>query len=98
MQQKDLYFVIPTYRLREVVKNLFRPSYGGNRNYTLVYTLGSLMVSADDDATLADRRNTDVTSRSHRQAVETDHARNSGDQAGPLCLQLAIDAASARSR
>ena len=27
----------------------FRPSYGGNRNYTLMYTLGGLMVSADDD-------------------------------------------------
>lgn len=31
------------------MKCLFRPSYGGNRNYTLVYTLGELMVSADDD-------------------------------------------------
>ena len=31
------------------MKNLFRPSYGGNRNYTLMYTLGGLMVSADDD-------------------------------------------------
>jgi len=31
------------------VKNLFRPSYGGNRNFTLMYTLGGLMVSADDD-------------------------------------------------
>ena len=31
------------------MKNLFRPSYGGNRNYTLTYTLGGLMVSADDD-------------------------------------------------
>ena len=28
---------------------MFRPSYGGNRNYTLIYTLGELMVSADDD-------------------------------------------------
>jgi hypothetical protein len=36
-------------RLEGLVKNLFRPSYGGNRNYTLMYTLGSLMVSADDD-------------------------------------------------
>ncbi len=36
-------------RLEAVVKNLFRPSYGGNRNYTLMYTLGSLMVSSDDD-------------------------------------------------
>jgi hypothetical protein len=123
MQEKDLYFVIPTYRLREVgetvahydehfwrnghsvrllvfddsspanqekyyplleqtrthnpvyyvgprekeqflaylgqrlrdkkldllLKNLFRPSYGGNRNYTLMYTLGGLLVSSDDD-------------------------------------------------
>jgi hypothetical protein len=31
------------------VRNLFRPSYGGNRNCTLMYTLGGLMVSADDD-------------------------------------------------
>jgi|SRR5579862_1083632 len=36
-------------RLERLVKNLFRPSYGGNRNYTLMYTLGGLMVSADDD-------------------------------------------------
>jgi hypothetical protein len=36
-------------RLDGIVKNLFRPSYGGNRNFTLMYTLGGLMVSADDD-------------------------------------------------
>jgi hypothetical protein len=36
-------------RLESLVKNLFRPSYGGNRNYTLMYTLGGLLVSADDD-------------------------------------------------
>jgi hypothetical protein len=36
-------------RLEGLVKNLFRPSYGGNRNFTLMYTLGALMVSADDD-------------------------------------------------
>src|SRR5258707_2842381 len=36
-------------RLESVVKNLFRPSYGGNRNCTLMYTLGGLMVSSDDD-------------------------------------------------
>src|SRR3984893_6146980 len=36
-------------RLEGLVKNLFRPSYGGNRNYTLMYTLGGVMVSADDD-------------------------------------------------
>ncbi|MBO1361005.1 hypothetical protein J2D73_14545 [Acetobacter sacchari] len=32
-----------------MVRNLFRPSYGGNRNFTLMYTLGDLMVSSDDD-------------------------------------------------
>jgi len=32
-----------------LVRNLFRPSYGGNRNFTLMYTLGDLFVSADDD-------------------------------------------------
>lgn len=36
-------------RLDSVVKNLFRPSYGGNRNFTLMYTLGGFLVSADDD-------------------------------------------------
>ena len=36
-------------RLEGLVKNLFRPSYGGNRNYTLMYTLGGLMISSDDE-------------------------------------------------
>lgn len=40
---------LPDKRLQGLVRSLFRPSYGGNRNYTLMYTLGSLMVSADDD-------------------------------------------------
>lgn len=40
---------LPDKRLQGLVKSLFRPSYGGNRNYTLMYTLGGLMVSADDD-------------------------------------------------
>jgi hypothetical protein len=60
----DLFYVGPTEkeqfvsyicrRLRDqkldvLVRNLFRPSYGGNRNFTLMYTLGDLIVSADDD-------------------------------------------------
>jgi len=36
-------------RLEPLVKNIFRPSYGGNRNYSLMYSLGGLMVSSDDD-------------------------------------------------
>lgn len=36
-------------KLDVLVRNLFRPSYGGNRNFTLMYTLGDLIVSADDD-------------------------------------------------
>jgi hypothetical protein len=36
-------------RLESLVKNLFRPSYGGNRNFTLMYTLGGLLISSDDD-------------------------------------------------
>jgi hypothetical protein len=36
-------------KLESLVRNLFRPSYGGNRNFTLMYTLGFLMISADDD-------------------------------------------------
>jgi hypothetical protein len=60
----DLYYVGPrekeafveylNQRLRDrklepLIKNLFRPSYGGNRNVTLMYTLGGVAVSADDD-------------------------------------------------
>jgi hypothetical protein len=40
---------LPDKRLQDLVRSLFRPSYGGNRNYTLIYTLGGLLVSADDD-------------------------------------------------
>ncbi len=36
-------------RLEPLVKNIFRPSYGGNRNFTLMYSLGGLMISSDDD-------------------------------------------------
>jgi len=36
-------------KLEPLVKNLFRPSYGGNRNCSLMYSLGGLMVSSDDD-------------------------------------------------
>jgi hypothetical protein len=35
--------------LTPLVTELFRPSYGGNRNYTLLYSLGGFLVSADDD-------------------------------------------------
>ncbi|XYI00246.1 hypothetical protein ACMHYB_11050 [Sorangium sp. So ce1128] len=60
----DLYYVGPrekeafigylNQRLRDrklepLVRNLFRPSYGGNRNFTLMYSLGCRMLSADDD-------------------------------------------------
>ena len=53
-REKDQFLGYLNQRLRDkrldgLVKNLFRPSYGGNRNYTLMYTLGGLMVSADDD-------------------------------------------------
>jgi len=39
-------------RLETLVRNLFRPSYGGNRNFTLMYTLGDLLISSDDDMRL----------------------------------------------
>jgi len=53
-KEKELFQQYVNERLRDkklaaLVKNLLRPSYGGNRNYTLLYTLGSLMVSSDDD-------------------------------------------------
>jgi hypothetical protein len=53
-REKEQFLAYLTQRLRDkrldsLVKNLFRPSYGGNRNYTLMYTLGGLLVSADDD-------------------------------------------------
>jgi hypothetical protein len=53
-KEKEQFTAYLSHRLRDkrldgLVKNLFRPSYGGNRNFTLMYTLGGLMVSADDD-------------------------------------------------
>ncbi len=53
-QQKEQFLAYLNSRLRDkrlegLLKNLFRPSYGGNRNCTLMYTLGGLMISADDD-------------------------------------------------
>jgi hypothetical protein len=36
-------------KLESLVRDLFRPSYGGNRNFTLMYTLGTTLISADDD-------------------------------------------------
>jgi hypothetical protein len=52
--EKEQFVAYICRRLRDkkldvLVRNLFRPSYGGNRNFTLMYTLGDLMVSADDD-------------------------------------------------
>jgi hypothetical protein len=62
--RSDLYYVGPSEkeqfieyvnsrlrnkRLEPLVKNIFRPSYGGNRNYSLMYSLGGHMVSSDDD-------------------------------------------------
>ena len=52
--EKEQFFTYLGKRLREktlhaLVRGLFRPSYGGNRNFTLMYTLGDLMVSSDDD-------------------------------------------------
>ncbi len=53
-REKEQFLAHLNYRLRDkrlqsLVKDLFRPSYGGNRNYTLMYTLGGLMISSDDD-------------------------------------------------
>src|SRR5579871_3237784 len=53
-QEKEQFLSYLNSRLRDkrldtLVKNLFRPSYGGNRNYSLIYTLGGFMVSSDDD-------------------------------------------------
>ncbi len=53
-KQKEEFIAFLSRRLRDkrldgLVKDLFRPSYGGNRNHTLMHTLGGLMVSSDDD-------------------------------------------------
>jgi hypothetical protein len=53
-KEKEQFTAYLSHRLRDkrldgLIKNLFRPSYGGNRNFTLMYTLGGLMISADDD-------------------------------------------------
>ena len=53
-REKEQFLGFLSHRLRDkklnsLVRNLFRPSYGGNRNFTLIYSLGALLVSADDD-------------------------------------------------
>ena len=53
-REKDQFIVFLNQRLRDknielLVRNLFQPSYGGNRNFALMYTLGNLMISSDDD-------------------------------------------------
>jgi hypothetical protein len=53
-QEKERFLTHVATRLRDkklgaLVKSLFRPSYGGNRNCALMYTLGDLVVSSDDD-------------------------------------------------
>ncbi len=51
-KQKFIEFLVQRLKdkkLEQVVNSLFRPSYGGNRNFTLMYTLGNFMVSSDDD-------------------------------------------------
>jgi hypothetical protein len=52
--EKEQFVSFLSQRLRDrkldpLIRNLFRPSYGGNRNFTLIYTLGGKLVSADDD-------------------------------------------------
>jgi hypothetical protein len=52
--EKEQFIEIICRRLRDkklegLVRNLFRPSYGGNRNFSLMYTLGDYLVSSDDD-------------------------------------------------
>lgn len=32
-----------------LLRKILKPSYGGNRNFTILYTLGNLFLSADDD-------------------------------------------------
>jgi hypothetical protein len=53
-REKEQFLSLLGRRLRDskldaLMRNLFRPSYGGNRNFTLMYTLGSMMISSDDD-------------------------------------------------
>jgi hypothetical protein len=53
-REKEQFVGLVNKRLRDrkmeaAVRNLFRPSYGGNRNFTLIYTLGNYLVSSDDD-------------------------------------------------
>ena len=53
-REKEQFIQVLLHRLREPklegpVRNLFRPSYGGNRNFTLMYSLDAFLVSSDDD-------------------------------------------------
>jgi hypothetical protein len=54
-QEKEQFLKFLNRKLRDkkleslLVRTIFRPSYGGNRNFSLIYTLGAFLVSADDD-------------------------------------------------
>jgi hypothetical protein len=53
-REKESFIDLLNRRLRDkkleaLIRNLFRPSYGGNRNFTLMYSLGHYLVSSDDD-------------------------------------------------
>jgi hypothetical protein len=53
-REKEQFIQVLLHRLREPklevpVRNLFRPSYGVNRNFALMYSLGAYLVSSDDD-------------------------------------------------
>lgn len=53
-REKEQFISLLNRRLRDrklesLIRNLFRPSYGGNRNFTLMYSLGHYLVSSDDD-------------------------------------------------
>jgi hypothetical protein len=53
-REKEQFIAYINSRLKDralgsLVRDLFRPSYGGNRNVALMYTLGSILMSSDDD-------------------------------------------------
>jgi hypothetical protein len=53
-QEKEEFLKFLNKKLREkklesLVRTIFRPSCGGNRNFSLIYTLGAFLVSVDDD-------------------------------------------------
>lgn len=48
-EEKDLFINNLEIKNKKLISQIFRPSYGGNRNFTLAFTVGKKIITVDDD-------------------------------------------------